>query len=124
MSDAPPTPATETRRLAAVVFTDVVGYSARMQRDERTTIALVQADFDRMRVLCAEHEGEILNTMGDGMLMCFGSAVQAVSCALQIQGEFGARKSALPEEQALEHRIGVHIGDVFARKKGKWPAMG
>ena len=119
MSDAPPTPATETRRLAAVVFTDVVGYSARMQRDERTTIALVQADFDRMRMLCAEHEGEILNTMGDGMLMCFGSAVQAVSCALQIQSEFGARKAELPEEQALAHRIGVHIGDVFRTEEGQ-----
>jgi TolB-like protein/class 3 adenylate cyclase/uncharacterized protein (DUF924 family) len=101
----------EGPRLAAVVFTDVVGYSARMQKDESGTIALVKADFERMRALCGKHGGESLNTMGDGLLLCFPSALQAVSCALQIQGEFGARK--LTDSQALEHRIGLHLGDVF-----------
>ena len=118
MSDAPSPSAAQTRGLAAVVFTDVVGYSSRMQRNEAATIALVQTDFDRMRALCAHNGGEVLNTMGDGMMLCFPSAVQAVSCALQIQGEFMARKAALPEEQALEHRIGVHLGDVFRSEAG------
>ena len=103
----------EGPRLAAVVFTDVVGYSSRMQKDEFGTIALVKADFERMRVLCGQHGGESLNTMGDGLLLCFPSALQAVSCALQIQSEFGARRASLAPEQALEHRIGVHLGDVF-----------
>jgi len=101
----------EGPRLAAVVFTDVVGYSARMQKDESGTIALVKTDFERMRVLCGKHGGEALNTMGDGLLLCFPSALQAVSCALQIQREFGARKQS--DASALEHRIGVHLGDVF-----------
>jgi TolB-like protein/class 3 adenylate cyclase len=103
----------EGPRLAAVVFTDIVGYSSRMQKDEAGTIALVKADFERMRVLCGKHGGESLNTMGDGLLLCFPSALQAVSCALQIQSEFSARKATTPPEQALEHRIGVHLGDVF-----------
>jgi TolB-like protein/class 3 adenylate cyclase len=103
----------EGPRLAAVVITDVVGYSSRMQKDESGTMALVRADFERMRGLCGQHGGESLNTMGDGLLLCFPSALQAVSCALQIQSEFGARKASLPPEQALDHRIGVHLGDVF-----------
>jgi class 3 adenylate cyclase/tetratricopeptide (TPR) repeat protein len=106
------------RGLAAVVFTDVVGYSSRMQRDETGTMALVAADFARMSEHCAEHGGEVLNTMGDGLLMCFSSAVQAVTCALQIQSEFGKRHATLPPEQALEHRMGVHIGDVFRQETG------
>jgi TolB-like protein/class 3 adenylate cyclase/Tfp pilus assembly protein PilF len=118
MSDSTPLVPLDRPRLAAVVFTDVVGYSARMQRDEAATIALVQADFERMRALCAQHGGELLNTMGDGMMLCFPGAGQAVSFALQIQDEFGARKAALPAENALEHRVGVHLGDVFRLADG------
>ena len=67
MSDSVTTvpPMRETRRLAAVVFTDVVGYSALIQRDEAATLNAVNADFARMRELCAEHGGEVLNSMGD-----------------------------------------------------------
>lgn len=108
----------EGPRLAAVIFTDVVGYSARMHKDEAGTIALVNADFERMRSLCGQHAGETLNTMGDGLLLCFPSALQAVSCALQIQREFGARKATTPLETVLEHRIGVHLGDVFHLETG------
>ncbi len=100
------------RRLAAIVFTDVTGYSARMQRDETGTLALVQADFVRMRELCAQHGGEVLKSTGDGLLLCFASVAAAVTCALQIQAEFGPRGPA-----ALQHRIGIHLGDVF-RKDG------
>lgn len=106
------------RQLAAVVFTDVVGYSERMQRAETATMALVAADFASMRARCEEHGGELLNSMGDGLLLCFPSAVQAVTCALQIQAEFGQRHATMPAEQALEHRMGVHIGDVFRQEAG------
>ena len=116
ITDAPPS--VSERRLAAIVFTDVVGYSARMQRDEVATMALVHADFERIRALCAQQGGELLNTMGDGLLLCFPSAVQAVACALQLQSEFGQRNAALPPEEALEHRIGVHLGDVFRQEAG------
>ena len=100
------------RRLEAILITDVTGYSARMQRDEPGTQQLVRRDFARMRELGAQHGGEVLNTMGDGMLLCFPSAVQAVACALEIQLEFGRRRAQPPAGGALEHRIGIHIGDV------------
>ena len=101
-------PAGDGRRLAAIVFTDVVEYSARMQRDETGTMALVRIDFARMRMLCAQHGGEVLKSTGDGLLLCFSSVVQAVACGLQVQKEFGARPA-----DALQHRIGIHLGDVF-----------
>ena len=103
----------ERPRLAAVVFTDVVGYSSRMQRDEPGTIAAVQADFTRMREACGEHHGEVLNTMGDGMMLCFGGAVDAMRFAMKIQTEFGERNAELPPGRGLMHRIGIHIGDVY-----------
>ena len=90
MSDLTPSPPPENRRLAAVVFTDVVGYSARMQRDEATTISEAEADLERMRKLCVEYGGEVLNSMGDGLMLCFPSAVKGVSFALKVQGEFAA----------------------------------
>ena len=105
-------------RLAAVVFTDVVGYSARMQRDEGETIADVQADFASMREACTRHRGEVLNTMGDGMMLCFGSAVQAVAFALEVQGAFAERHAQAAAGSALQHRIGIHLGDVFRVEGG------
>ena len=100
------------------MFTDVVGYSARMQRDETGTMAHVKADFAVISEQCAQHGGEVLNAMGDGLLLCFPSAVQAVTCGLQIQLRFGRRRADLPPEQALEHRVGVHLGDVFRQESG------
>jgi class 3 adenylate cyclase len=102
----------ERSRLAAVVFTDVVGYSARMQTDEAATISAVHADFTRMREASTQLGGEVLNTMGDGMMLCFGSAVDAVTFALQTQAEFAKRNAELPSGQGLMHRVGIHIGDV------------
>ena len=101
-------PLSSERRLAAIVFTDVAGYSARMQQDETGTLVLVKADFARMRELCARHGGEVLKSTGDGLLLCFASVVQAVACALEIQRGFIARGP-----DALQHRIGIHLGDVF-----------
>ncbi len=96
------------RRLAAIVFTDVVGYSARMQVDEASTLALVQSDFEQMRRQCAQHGGHVLKSTGDGLLLCFDSVVDAVTCALAIQAGFAGRGDG-----ALQHRIGVHLGDVY-----------
>jgi len=106
----------QERRLAAIMFTDVTGYSARMQSNEEGTLELVRADIARMREICAPHGGEVLATMGDGMLVCFSSTVRAVACALQIQAEFGERREGQPPEKFLEHRIGIHLGDVFAHE--------
>src|ERR1035441_2416649 len=67
------------RTLAAIVFTDVVSFSARMHSDEVGTLRLLQRDFAEMRRLCADFEGQVLKTTGDGLLLTFTSAVQAVA---------------------------------------------
>lgn len=119
MSDTTTSPGSASeRRLAAIIFTDVVDYSARMQRDETGTMALVRDDFAQMERQAARHGGEVLNTMGDGMLLGFASAVQAVTYALQLQAEFTHRRLMKAAEQTLEHRIGIHVGEVF-RQDGR-----
>lgn len=102
------------RTLAAIVFTDVVGFSGRMEADETTTLRLLQADTDLFRELSERHEGAVLKSTGDGLLCYFNSAVQAVSCALAFQRALAARpKPAEGTFEPLVHRIGIHLGDIF-----------
>ncbi len=114
MSVVPNTPSPQERRLAAILFTDVVGYSSAMQRDEAGTMALVRADLESMTSLCRRCGGEVMNSMGDGLMMCFPSAVHAVDCALQIQKEF-SKRTASEAGPPLSHRIGIHLGDVLVQ---------
>ena len=111
----PPIPGQRT--LAAIVFTDVVGFSAHMQKDEETTLLLLKQDFETMRELCTQHEGSVLKTTGDGLLLHFASAVQAVACALAVQRAFAERAKERPADKNLMHRVGIHLGDVFVDKK-------
>lgn len=104
------------RALAAIVFTDVVGFSTRMEVDEAATLDAVERDFQVMRRLCAAHEGAVVKGTGDGLMCRFGSAVQAVSCALAIQSALREAGRALPKESVLEHRIGIHLGDVVVQE--------
>jgi class 3 adenylate cyclase len=104
------------RTLAAIVFTDVVSFSARMHSDEVGTLRLLQRDFAEMRRLCADFEGQVLKTTGDGLLLTFTSAVQAVACALAMQRQFAAEAKGQPSQGgALQHRIGIHLGDVLVQ---------
>ncbi|HXQ81432.1 MAG TPA: adenylate/guanylate cyclase domain-containing protein [Opitutaceae bacterium] len=105
------------RTLAAIVFTDVVSFSARMHSDEVGTLKLLQRDFAEMRRLCAEYEGAVLKTTGDGLLLTFTSAVQAVACALAMQRQFAAEAKGQLPGGALQHRIGIHLGDVLVQDK-------
>jgi adenylate cyclase len=106
------------RRLAAVVFTDVVGYSAMMNADEGTTITRVGADLDRMQAQCVASGGECLNTMGDGLMLAFPSTVQAMTFATQMQEEFARRNEVEGAVPLLQHRIGIHLGDVVRMPDG------
>ncbi|MEJ1973731.1 MAG: adenylate/guanylate cyclase domain-containing protein [Lacunisphaera sp.] len=99
--------------LAAIVFTDVVSFSARMQADEETTLRLLKRDFDEMRDICVQHHGSVLKTTGDGLLLYFSSAVQAVACALAMQRAFAEQVKIRPAAENLTHRVGIHLGDVF-----------
>ncbi|SDR95902.1 adenylate/guanylate cyclase domain-containing protein [Opitutus sp. GAS368] len=105
------------RSLAAIVFTDVVSFSARMQADEETTLTLLQRDFDAMREVCVQHQGSVLKTTGDGLLLYFSSAVQAVACALAMQRFFAEQAKTRPAAQSLVHRLGIHLGDVFVNEQ-------
>jgi class 3 adenylate cyclase len=98
----------ENRRLQAIVFTDVVSYSALMQANEGLTIQKVRADLQRMQTEGKAQGGMLINTMGDGMLMIFPSAIQAVRFSLGMQKTFNDEAGA----DGLRHRFGIHIADV------------
>jgi len=97
-----------TRRLQAIVFTDVVSYSALMQANEALTIQKVRADLQRMQTEGKAQGGMLINTMGDGMLMIFPSAIQAVKFSMRMQKSFNESSG----EGGLRHRFGIHIADV------------
>lgn len=99
--------------LAAIVFTDVVGFSRLASQNEGRVYASLQRDMGVMTNLCRAHGGQVLNTMGDGMLLCFASAVDAMSCATEIQQTLYNQSLTLPQPDVLHHRIGVHLGDVI-----------
>jgi class 3 adenylate cyclase len=101
------------RTLAAIVFTDVVGYSALMASNEEYTLDLLRRDFQVMKQLCQQFEGKVLKTIGDALLMYFPSAVKAVKCAQDIQLRLAEMARRLAPEDVLIHRIGIHLGDVF-----------
>jgi class 3 adenylate cyclase len=101
------------RTLATVVFTDCVGFSARMSVNEDHTLDLIRRDLKVMKQLCEQFEGRVLKSTGDGLLMCFVSAVKAVEYAVQIQKTLTERVANLPPDDALQHRIGIHLADIF-----------
>src|ERR1043166_736194 len=104
------------RRLAAIVFTDVVGFSARIQENETETLRLVERDTQLIQGICESFHGRTLKSTGDGLLMFFDSAVDAVAAALKIQEELAQSKATASPHESLEHRIGIHLGDVFIRE--------
>ena len=101
------------RTLATVVFTDCVGFSARMSVDEEHTLDLIRRDLALMARTCEQFEGRVLKTTGDGLLMCFSSAVKAVECAIATQQAIGATAIILPPKDYLMHRIGIHLADMY-----------
>lgn len=100
--------------LAAIVFTDVAGFSTRVERDEKDTLALLERDFTAMRLFSATHSGTVIKSTGDGLMLYFTSAVAAVEWALKTQRHFAEQAAELPAGEVLRHRVGIHLGDVFA----------
>ena len=102
------------RRLAAILAADVVGYSRLMSADEEGTHSRLQVH--RREVIepkIREHRGRIVKNTGDGALVEFGSVVDAVRCALEVQRVMAARNAGLPQHRRIELRIGVNLGDVM-----------
>jgi adenylate cyclase len=105
---------TATRRLAAILAADVVGYSRQMGEDEAGTMARLRAvRAEVVEPLLAEYRGRLFKAMGDGFLAEFSSAVQAVGCARAIQERMAGRNASAPEGERLQLRIGLHTGDVL-----------
>ena len=102
------------RRLAAILAADVAGYSRLMGDDEEGTLAALKAC--RREVIdpkIAEHCGRIVKTTGDGALVAFASAVDAVRCAMEIQRATAERNTAILEDRRIEFRIGINVGDII-----------
>ncbi len=97
---------TSSRQLAAILFTDIAGYTAMMQEDETKAVAVVRHYTSALRGIVAEHHGTIVNDYGDGNLCTFTSATEAVRCALELQRR-------LQSAPVVPLRIGLHIGEVF-----------
>jgi adenylate cyclase len=102
------------RRLAAILAADVVGYSRLMGTDEEATLlALKACRRELIDPKIAEYRGRIVKTTGDGVLVEFPSAVDAVRCAIEIQRAMAARSTAIPEDRRVEFRIGINVGDII-----------
>jgi len=105
------------RILAAIMVTDAVGFSARMSLDEGLTLRLIDRDLTLIAQSCVDFGGKVLKSTGDGLLMYFLSAVEAVSCGLEIQRCLVDQAVGLPPEQYLDHRIGIHLGDIVVSEQ-------
>jgi adenylate cyclase len=101
-----------TRRLAAIMFTDLAGFTKLGQRDEEAALALRREHQAMMRPLFAAHGGREVKTLGDGFLVEFPSAVESVRCAVKIQNEVTGRNSLPSSKERIDLRIGIHVGDV------------
>jgi class 3 adenylate cyclase len=102
------------RRLAAIMAADVVGYSRLMEFDEAGTLAALKTRRrDVLDPLVAKHQGRIFKTTGDGVLVEFASAVNAMECAVDLQQGMAAANADQPKERHVVLRIGVNLGDVM-----------
>src|SRR5262245_26520272 len=102
------------RRLAAILAADVAGYSRLMERDEAGTLeALKSRRRDVLAPLLAQHHGRIVKVMGDGVPVEFGSAVNAVQCAVDLQKRMDEANAGLAEDRRILLRIGLNLGDVI-----------
>jgi adenylate cyclase len=102
------------RRLAAILAADVAGYSRLMGTGEEATLAALKAcRRELIDPKIAEYRGRIVKTTGDGLLVEFPSAVDAVRCAIEVQRAMAARNAAIPEDRRIEFRIGINVGDII-----------
>jgi TolB-like protein/Tfp pilus assembly protein PilF len=102
-----------TRRLAAILAADVVGYSRLLEQDEVGTLAALKARRKGvLEPLVAQHHGRIVKVMGDGVLVEFGSAVNAVTCAVELQKRMAKANDGIFDDRQVTLRIGINLGDV------------
>src|SRR5271154_6110135 len=109
----------EIRKLAAILVTDIVGYSRLAGADEERTLARIRGlRSDLVEPTVAAHRGRVVKRTGDGSIVEFRSVVDAVRCAIEVQNGLVERNAGAPEERRIEFRIGVHLGDVVEESDG------
>jgi adenylate cyclase len=110
---------TATRKLAAILAADVVGFSRMTGADEDRTLARLRAlRSDLIDPTISVHNGRVIKRTGDGALVEFRSVVDAVRCAIEVQNAMVERNAGLPEDRRIAFRIGVHLGDVVEESDG------
>jgi TolB-like protein/class 3 adenylate cyclase/Tfp pilus assembly protein PilF len=109
----------ETRKLAAILVSDVVGYSRLAGSDEDRILARLRAlRSDLIDPIITVHHGRVVKRTGDGAIVEFRSVVDAVRCAIEVQDGMVERNAGLPPERRIEFRIGIHVGDVVEESDG------
>ena len=109
----------ETRKLAAILVADVVGYSRLAGADEERTLARLRGlRSDLIDPAITAHHGRIVKRTGDGSIIEFRSAVDAVRCAIELQSGLVERNAGVPEDRRIQFRVGVHVGDVVEESDG------
>ena len=109
----------ESRKLAAILCSDVVGYSRLAGADEGRTLARLRGlRSDLIDPAIAAHHGRIVKRTGDGSIIEFRSVVDAVRCAIEVQNGMVERNAGLPPDRRIEFRIGIHLGDVVEESDG------
>jgi TolB-like protein/class 3 adenylate cyclase len=110
---------TETRKLAAILVADVVGYSRLAGADEDRTLSRLRGlRSDLIDPAIAAHRGRVVKRTGDGSIIEFRSVVDAVRCAIEVQSGMVERNGGVPRERRIEFRVGVHLGDVVEEADG------
>ncbi|MBI3800605.1 MAG: tetratricopeptide repeat protein [Deltaproteobacteria bacterium] len=110
--DSAPTRPDETRKLAAIMFTDIVGFSRQMGANEARMLRLLEIHNQIIQQAVAEHQGHVIKSTGDGFLVEFPSVVNAVRCAQQVQAWFRTDNADKAPAAQLHLRIGIHLGDI------------
>ena len=109
----------EIRKLAAILVSDVVGYSLLAGADEDRILARLRTlRSDLIDPLIAVHHGRVVKRTGDGSIIEFRSVVDAVRCAIEVQNGMIERNAGLPEDRRIQFRIGIHLGDVVEESDG------
>ncbi len=103
------------RKLTTILAADVEGYSRLMGADEEATLKTLKTYREIIDGLIAKHDGRLVGTAGDAVLVEFTSVVEAVRCAMSIQEDLAVRDAELAEDRRMRFRIGINVGDVMGR---------